>query len=135
MSLPIIRRSSLSLSMIGMLLLVVSIYVTYVNYPLRPISRGDSSGLALVVIFPPAIGAGLLLAGIVRREWLHAHRSVWWVLVYPLGACVGVSIPAAWLLLSPNYSATLRTWYELSVFVGGVIGFIAEMWSWNRNQR
>ena len=135
MPLPIIRRYSLSLSVIGMLLLAVSIYVAYVNYPLHPISRGDSSGLALVVIFPLAIGAGLLFAGIVRREWVLSHGSVLWVLLYPLGACVGVSIPAAWLVLSPNYSATLGTWYKLGVLVGGVVGVIGEMWIWNRNQR
>lgn len=133
MALQFTRRYSLSLGVVGTLLLAISTYFAFVNYPFQPISGGDSSGLALVVIFPLAIGAGLLFAVIVWREWLDAHESVWWLLVYPLGACVGVSVPTLWLLLSPNYSANPSIWYEVGVVAGGIVGVTVEMASWNRN--
>lgn len=133
MHLQFARRYSLSLGVVGLLLLMFSTYLAFVNYPLQPISSGDSFGLALVVIFPLAIGAGLLFAFIVWREWLGAHESVWWLLVYPLGACVGISVPTIWLLLSPNYSANPRIWYGVGVVAGGIVGVTAEMVNWNRN--
>lgn len=136
MPLPFTRRWSASLCVSGLVLLAFSTYLAAVAYPFRsPPVAGDRMALALVVAFPLAIGGGLLLALVFWRERLRTHESAWWVAVYPVGAVLGVSVPAFYLLVSPGFVGGVRVWYEAGIVCGGICGVVAEVASWNSDDR
>lgn len=133
MTLPFTRRRSAVLSGSGLALLALSACLAAGAYPFRPPAGGDRMGLALFVVFPLAIGGGLLLALVCWRERLRTRESVRWLVVFPVGAVLGVSVPATYLLASPSFAGGVRVWYELGTAVGGICGVVAEVASWDRD--
>jgi hypothetical protein len=126
-------RRSRGLAAAGCVLLAFALGVAAANYPLRPrpaVGHVDGMGLGLALAFSLAVAGGLVLARVGWRERCRRSESVRRLLVYPAGAVVGASVPAAYLTATPSFAGGLTVWYEASVLVGGVCGVAVAVASW-----
>ncbi|WP_224269482.1 hypothetical protein [Haloprofundus salinisoli] len=110
-------------------LLAYSLYVALTAYPFTPEPRYEGGmGLRLLLIFPPALVAGLVVAVTIRREFLPS--TLRWRLLYPLGAIVGLVPVVAYLGISPNWSGSVGNWIQMAGLLGGFVAFVGEVASW-----
>ncbi|QCJ47941.1 hypothetical protein [Haloprofundus sp. MHR1] len=114
---------------VATVLLGYSLFAALSVYPLTPEPRhGDGMGLQLLLLFPPAIVAGLVAAVVLRREFLPSALK--WRLLYPIGAIAGLVPVVAYLGLSPNWSGSVGNWVQMAGLLGGFVTFVGEVASW-----